>query len=160
MNASMCSRAFSPLISFFFLPIDIGETDWTLICPRQIRNVVQTAVALAEYEAKNGAIPSLNRSQFEKVAQASREFDEYLLSVYKGRTQQKLAHDGQVRDDLWPERKAMPRIVKPATMRKTPATAPVAAQGVQIGKFQERMDEDEDEDDDDDDDDDVDDYSD
>lgn len=60
------------------------KTTWN---GRQIRNAFQTAIALAEYDAHKAQIqydlaecpkPTLKVDQFEKVAEASKHFDEYL----------------------------------------------------------------------------------
>lgn len=65
---------------------------------RQIRNAFQTAVALAEYEAqRSGETPTLDSTQFEKVAKTSLQFDLYLKSLYRGRTDAFIAEQDQVR---------------------------------------------------------------
>ena len=52
---------------------------------RQIRNAFQTAIALVEHDAlqcKDGdPAPVLSRTQFEIVAEASRQFDEYITKA-------------------------------------------------------------------------------
>lgn len=64
--------------------LEILQTTWN---GRQIRNAFQTAIALAEYDAHQAQIkydlsecpkPALRVAQFEKVAEASKHFDEYL----------------------------------------------------------------------------------
>ncbi|KAN0108850.1 hypothetical protein V8E51_008592 [Hyaloscypha variabilis] len=67
---------------------------------RQIRNAFQTAIALAEYEARQpGAeIPSLGKSQFEIIAKASEEFDRY-LKLTLGGTDADMARKEQMRSD-------------------------------------------------------------
>ena len=51
---------------------------------RQIRNAFQTAIALAEWEVKQGKVGQarLTKAHFQKVAEASRAFDEYLNDVF------------------------------------------------------------------------------
>ena len=52
---------------------------------RQIRNAFQTAIALAEWEAKaNKTKPKLSVDKFKQVAQASLDFDQYLATVHGG----------------------------------------------------------------------------
>ena len=59
---------------------------------RQIRNAFQTALALAQFEAaqrsedskKADAVPKLRRKHFKDVAQASKDFDEYLRKTHEG----------------------------------------------------------------------------
>ncbi|KAL9119790.1 MAG: hypothetical protein Q9187_003653 [Circinaria calcarea] len=109
----------------------LGMGNWN---GRQIRNAVQTAIAIADFEVKNDSTPILNRSQFEKVAQASKEFDEYLLSVYKGRDAYKIAHDDQVRDDRWHQRKIKPEKVEPVTLARASAKAPSSARAGKASK--------------------------
>lgn len=74
----------------------------TCLLPRQIRNAFQTAIALAEYEArKPGAgLVTLGRKQFETIAKASKEFDRYLKET-TGQTEAGQAKiDGLRRDDF------------------------------------------------------------
>ncbi|KAI9856752.1 MAG: hypothetical protein M1813_008789 [Trichoglossum hirsutum] len=70
---------------------------------RQIRNAFQTVVALADYKSK-GSTLILHRSHFEKVAEASKEFDEYLTEVYQGQTESKRAERERSRFDDYPDR--------------------------------------------------------
>jgi len=67
-----------------FKELELLKTTWNR---RQIRNALQTAIALAEYSAhqiqiehdlSECPIPVLKVAQFEKVAEASKHFDEYL----------------------------------------------------------------------------------
>ena len=52
---------------------------------RQIRNAFQTAIALAQWEAKANKIrPKLSVDRFKQVAQASLDFDLYLATVHGG----------------------------------------------------------------------------
>ncbi|KAI0023983.1 P-loop containing nucleoside triphosphate hydrolase protein [Xylariomycetidae sp. FL0641] len=64
-----------------------GELRWN---GRQIKNAWQTALALAKYEASKKAKETgslqrviLSAGMFEKVAQASRQFDDYLQQTHK-----------------------------------------------------------------------------
>lgn len=60
---------------------------------RQIRNAFQTAVALAEFEARkeNKPGPEVTKSHFRRVAKATKEFDEYLMQVNQGYDEEKIA---------------------------------------------------------------------
>ena len=60
---------------------------------RQIRNAFQTAIALAEYDARTGETPVLDRKQFEIIATASRDFDQYLKDTQKGKDDDELAYE-------------------------------------------------------------------
>ncbi|KAG0636601.1 hypothetical protein HOY80DRAFT_1017349 [Tuber brumale] len=80
---------------------------------RQIRNAFQTAIALAEFDAKKAAIKAgvegaedmihppakLTRQKFVKVAKASKDFDEYLKEVYSGLNDADIAELEEVRKD-------------------------------------------------------------
>jgi len=80
---------------------------------RQIRNAFQTAIALAEFDAKKEAINAcvkgaedmihppakLTRQKFVKVAKASKDFDEYLKEVYAGSNDADIAEREEVRKD-------------------------------------------------------------
>ncbi|KAG8526824.1 uncharacterized protein KY384_008253 [Bacidia gigantensis] len=76
---------------------------------RQIRNAVQTAIALAEFEAsqqgtidKNGSQVynvELSERHFATVAKASRDFDKYLRSALGGQTDADVARLEQTRVD-------------------------------------------------------------
>ncbi|KAK0510391.1 hypothetical protein JMJ35_006823 [Cladonia borealis] len=81
------------------------KTTWN---GRQIRNAFQTAIALAEYEIHKlkerfeltNPKPRLEVGQFEKVAEASRHFDEY-IKVTLGSAEEDLARERfERRDDL------------------------------------------------------------
>jgi len=72
---------------------------------RQIRNAVQTALALAEYRSKNPAdapeydVPSppvIGREDFEKVIKAAKKFESYLHDIY-GNTDADRAHTDMLR---------------------------------------------------------------
>ncbi|CUS14986.1 unnamed protein product [Tuber aestivum] len=83
---------------------------------RQIRNAFQTAIALAEFDAKKAAVKAgvegaedmihppakLTRQKFVKVAKASKDFDEYLKEVYSGLNDADLAELEEVRKDNYP----------------------------------------------------------
>ena len=83
---------------------------------RQIRNAFQTAIALAEFDAKKEAIKAgvegaedmihppakLTRQKFVKVAKASKDFDEYLKEVYSGLNDADIAEQEEVRKDNYP----------------------------------------------------------
>ncbi|PWW77821.1 hypothetical protein C7212DRAFT_342460 [Tuber magnatum] len=83
---------------------------------RQIRNAFQTAIALAEFDARKAAIKAgvegaedmihppakLTRQKFVKVAKASKDFDEYLKEVYSGLNDADLAELEEVRKDNYP----------------------------------------------------------
>ena len=66
---------------------------------RQIRNAFQTAIALAEYDAKPGEKPILSRKQFITVAAASRDFDKYLKDTQRGKDDAQLAQEEKSRFD-------------------------------------------------------------
>lgn len=72
---------------------------------RQIRNAFQAAIALAEYEGKKVAAgqpaPILGESQFQVVAESSKEFDRYLLSTLGG-VEADIAFRDNWRDDGFP----------------------------------------------------------
>lgn len=72
---------------------------------RQIRNSFQTALALAEFEARksndkypsgNSAEPKLSVKHFRTIALASQEFEEYLQQTH-GRSEEKQAHYDKMR---------------------------------------------------------------
>ena len=68
---------------------------------RQIRNAFQTAIAIAEYEAKNDDDdrPQLTKDHFKQVAKASEGFDRYLKSVYNSQTVASVAKANLERND-------------------------------------------------------------
>lgn len=73
---------------------------------RQIRNAFQTAASLAHYDkvnpgaAEDGAKPGvLNWIQFKKVAQATRQFDEYMTVVRRATDGESARKEGIRRDD-------------------------------------------------------------
>lgn len=72
---------------------------------RQIRNAFQTAVALAEFEAHGEEAggtkqdPELTERHFQRVADASQEFDNYLRSTLGGQTDADVARLEQTRVD-------------------------------------------------------------
>jgi hypothetical protein len=70
---------------------------------RQIRNAFQTAIALAEYDARPGEKPVLSRKQFETVATASRDFDQYLKDTQRGKDDAQLAQEERSRNDAFGE---------------------------------------------------------
>jgi hypothetical protein len=72
----------------------LNATPWN---GRQIRNAFQTAMALAEYDAHDST-PRLNRAQFAKVAETSKQFDFYLKTVW-GRDDAEVARQDQARND-------------------------------------------------------------
>ncbi|KAL8850890.1 MAG: hypothetical protein Q9221_004203 [Calogaya cf. arnoldii] len=74
-----------------------GKTTWN---GRQIKNAFQTAIALAEFDAKKkeAGKPVLALEHFEVVARASEDFDDYLCRVHGG-TGADLAMRNQQRDD-------------------------------------------------------------
>ena len=71
---------------------------------RQIRNAFQTAISLAEYDAKRPDVinktPTVTAEHFVKVATASLEFDHYLTKTYKGVDESTLAFKDGIRWDL------------------------------------------------------------
>ncbi|KAK5048502.1 hypothetical protein LTR84_005592 [Exophiala bonariae] len=87
---------------------------------RQIRNAFQTAIALAEYQAKEKAdkkggqhiAPRLDLTQFRTIAKATKAFDEYLSTLY--------GHD----EDVMAEREK--HRVNPKRMAKKSHTAVVS----------------------------------
>ncbi|KAL8687148.1 MAG: hypothetical protein Q9224_005239, partial [Gallowayella concinna] len=59
-----------------------GKTTWN---GRQIKNAFQTAIALAEFDANKREVKAtLTSEQFQVVAQASEDFDDYLYSLHGG----------------------------------------------------------------------------
>lgn len=81
------------------------KTTWN---GRQIRNGFQTAIALAEYEVHKARkrfkmaedpVPRLEAWQFEKVAEASKHFDEYLKATV-GLEEDRARENFERRDDL------------------------------------------------------------
>jgi hypothetical protein len=85
---------------------------------RQIRNAFQTAIALAEYEANPSEskgshgeqrTPKLRKGHFEKVAEASAEFNHYLVEVYSGNDDSRRAELDEVRQDDYKGYKLQPR---------------------------------------------------
>jgi hypothetical protein len=78
---------------------------------RQIRNAFQTAIALAEYDAAPGRTPVLNRKYFEKVAVASKDFDQYLKDTQKGKDDAQIAREEKTRFDEFGEYDEHSRIV-------------------------------------------------
>lgn len=68
---------------------------------RQIKNAFQTAIALAEFDAKdrNQAKPVLTTEHFNVVAMASEGFDYYLSRIH-GTDADRARRDGQRDDDL------------------------------------------------------------
>ena len=90
-----------------FMECEALKTTWN---GRQIRNTFQTAIALAEYEIDKlqerfgkeltNPKPRLEVGQFEKVAEASRHFDEYIKATL-GSAEEDLARERfERRDDL------------------------------------------------------------
>lgn len=81
------------------------KTTWN---GRQIRNAFQTAIALAEYEISKAQkrfkmaevpVPRLEARQFEKVAEASKHFDEYIKETV-GLEEDRARENFERRDDL------------------------------------------------------------
>ena len=81
------------------------KTTWN---GRQIRNAFQTSIALAEYEIHKARkrfkmqvdpVPRLEAWQFEKVAEASKHFDEYLKATV-GLEKDRAMMNRERRDDL------------------------------------------------------------
>jgi hypothetical protein len=74
---------------------------------RQIRNAFQTAIALAEYEARQPGAETvyLGKKQFEIIAEASEEFDRYLKDTL-GALDVDLARREELRSDDYEVRKA------------------------------------------------------
>ena len=65
---------------------------------RQIRNAFQTALALAEFDQGDGKAVKLTKYHFEKVTQASEDFDQYLQDT-RGVDDLDWAKDKQERND-------------------------------------------------------------
>lgn len=67
---------------------------------RQIKNAFQTAIALAEFDAnKKEGKPILALEHFQVVAQASEDFDDYLIRVHGGTDADRARLHGQRDDD-------------------------------------------------------------
>ena len=85
---------------------------------RQIRNAFQTAIALVEHDAlhhKYGdSKPVLSGAQFEIVAEASRQFDEYIIRA---------VGMGETAMAVWDQWRADPRSVQPTNAKRKPAMA-------------------------------------
>jgi hypothetical protein len=60
---------------------DMGRRPWN---GRQIRNSFQSAMSLAEFDAKDGQNPVMTRRHFEMITKASQDFDDYLKRVHGG----------------------------------------------------------------------------
>jgi hypothetical protein len=90
---------------------------------RQIRNAFQTAMALAEYDARSSTI-ELSRHQFEKVAQTSQQFDQYMKNVWGGRDDAIIAQQDQIRVDSMRQEHLNPVSAAPV---HTPAMTAAAA---------------------------------
>lgn len=75
---------------------DAGALAWN---GRQIKNAFQSALALAEMEAQKNKIdcPKLTRKQFMLIAQASDQFEQYMVQTHHGKTEDQLAHREHVR---------------------------------------------------------------
>ncbi|KAI2782628.1 P-loop containing nucleoside triphosphate hydrolase protein [Daldinia loculata] len=70
---------------------------------RQIRNAFQTAIAIANYEARTQGKPlEIRKEHFAKVAERAIEFDSYLKELSLGKDDSQLARDGILRLDNWP----------------------------------------------------------
>ena len=79
-----------------------GKATWN---GRQIKNAFQTAIALAEFDAKKSqGRPVLALEHFKVVAQASEDFDDYLCRLHGG-TEADLAKRYMQRDDDPPDSK-------------------------------------------------------
>jgi hypothetical protein len=98
---------------------------------RQIRNAFQTAIALAEYDAPKGESPVLNRKQFEKVAAASKDFDQYLKDTQRGKDDAQLAREEKVRVDEWNEFSPNARMIEEGFQWAPKTTRPFIPQPVQ-----------------------------
>ena len=79
---------------------DLAESKSTNWNGRQIKNAFQTAIALAEFDArKNGqANPILKKKHFKTVTKASRGFDAYLTRIH-GPDADRARREGQRDDD-------------------------------------------------------------
>ena len=111
---------------------------------RQIRNAVQTALALAEFRSKtkkskkNSSNPDkplptvLDRTEFKKVAKAASEFDRYLVDIYGGLDEGDLARTQQIRADT-----SMPRSTAIPTYAPTSASARAQASNTKRSLFAE-----------------------
>lgn len=93
---------------------------------RQIRNAFQTAIALADWHAKQESIktgktkiPKLTAKRFKQVAEASAEFDEYLLAAH-GESENKRAQTAKERVEDWDidEPEPRPRPSRHSSRRK------------------------------------------
>lgn len=66
---------------------------FAIVLRRQIRNVFQTAVTLAAFDARRNKRPDdlmLGKQHFMRVAETSEEFDRYLLSLSQGKNDSQL----------------------------------------------------------------------
>lgn len=64
---------------------------------RQIRNAIQTALALAEFRSYNTPdSPTIKKEDFQKVTKASKKFDSYLIEIY-GNNDADRAHNDMLR---------------------------------------------------------------
>ncbi|KUJ07778.1 uncharacterized protein LY89DRAFT_660043 [Mollisia scopiformis] len=115
---------------------------------RQIRNAFQTAIALAEYEARQpGAeLPFLGKSQFEIIAEASEEFDRYLKHTL-GDTDADIARKENMRSDYFgAQHVGKPPSVARSGLRPSRRNGRDPESDFEVASETEEEDEDEDED--------------
>lgn len=74
---------------------------------RQIRNAFQTAVALAVFESRKegGKQPEVTKKHFQKVADVTSDFNDYLKLVHQGEDEDKIAQKTRERVPYTPVRK-------------------------------------------------------
>ena len=79
---------------------DLTESKSTTWNGRQIKNAFQTAIALAEFDARTDSQvkPSLTKNHFKAVAKASKGFDTYLARIH-GNDTDRARREGQRDDD-------------------------------------------------------------
>ncbi|KAL8775355.1 MAG: hypothetical protein Q9209_000363 [Squamulea sp. 1 TL-2023] len=72
---------------------------------REIRNALQTAMSLAEYESEEKGQDSvrIKRTHLERVVKLSGSFQEYIASMHRGRTDSYVAKKKQLRNDFYHE---------------------------------------------------------
>ncbi|KAI0132944.1 P-loop containing nucleoside triphosphate hydrolase protein [Xylariales sp. AK1849] len=83
--------------------IKFAKKNWETLSwnGRQIRNAFQTAIALAEFDVRdgNGKQAVMSKKQFKTIAKASMQFDDYLFHVHGGTDESANARKEQVRWD-------------------------------------------------------------
>ena len=100
------SREILNFASEHYQELQRSDTTWN---GRQIRNAFQTAIALAEWDARQAQIkyksasslkPRLEKEHFERVAKASKHFDAYLKETLVGTVADLASENRERKDDF------------------------------------------------------------